>query len=84
MTTSLIVYQPPGFLTFEEWMLCRGAVQCGFRGLFFIESIYALAAFRAMGIPKMLVREPDAYSYASAREDYWKYYGRPSPRVTRP
>lgn len=79
MKTTLIVRPAEALLTFSEWMLCRGAAQCGEPGACFVETFLRLATLRALSIPAMVVQEPDAYSYSSAREDFWRHYGRPEP-----
>ena len=79
MKTTLIVRPAATLLTFSEWMLCRGAAQCGERGACFIETLFRRVTLRSLRIPAMVVQSPDAYSYSSAREDFWRHYGRPEP-----
>lgn len=79
MKTTLIVRPAESLMTFSEWMLCRGAAQCGAPGACFVETLLRLATLRSLCIPAMLAQEPDAYSYSSAREVFWQHYGRPEP-----
>lgn len=67
MNTSLIVWNPHDFLTFEERTLIRGAAQCGMRGYAFILEIVTIASFRSLHVPATIIHDAIQTAYSQSR-----------------